>query len=350
MERKWIIAIFMIAIVFVGFLGWYFLFRTQKAKTVAVAEVYINTKNYTTPNYNTPIIWNLTASPNATLQSPSYNITNTGSNATSMAFNYTIWHLENNRWIEQWNGTRWFNGTTWLADSATVQPSIAIVENTTYGPGWTAFANKTSSGESSTYYYNLTYNDQMIYLNLNYLGSNPTVDGQTVFAYVAFDGNGNGILDANDRAFNFTSNPSLPIENNLRIYTPSSNSSWNTTPANEYSWNGNVSSSGVPITVVCSNSRTNIMFAIPFSYIGATMSGSLGFVLQAFSHDWVPSTANATTPANYTEISLNLPPVVSFDLESHTTLRFYTRAAFASAAKGDYSIVFQFQATIQNSS
>jgi len=346
MDRKWIIAIIMIAIVCVGFLGWYFLFGTQKAKKVAIADVYINTQSYTTP-----IIWNLTASPNAMQQSPSYNITNRGSNATSMAFNYTIWHLENNHWIEQWNGTRWFNGTTWLSDSAPVQPSVAIVENTTYGPGWTAYANKPLTGESSTYYYNLTYDDQRIYLDVNYLGSNPTIDGQTVFVYAAFDGNGNGVLDYKDKAFNFTSNPKLPIENNLTIYTPASSSSWNTThnPANEYSWNGDTSPSQVPITVLCSNNRTNIMFAIPFSYIGATMGGSLGFVLQAFSHDWTPH-ANATTPAAYTKIpSLYLPTVASFNLESLTTLRFYTRAAFTSAASGDYSIVFQFQATVKNS-
>jgi hypothetical protein len=192
----------------------------------------------------------------------------------------------------------------------------------------------------------------MIYLNLNYLGHNPTVDGQTVFAYVAFDVNGNGTLNAADKAFNFTNNPSLSSENDLKIYTPANSSSWNSNATYEYHWNGNVSSSNVPIQVLCSDNRTNITFAIPFSYIGATIGQYLGFVLQAFSHNWTGSTAsaNANTPSSYIPVSLSLPTLVgAFTVEPHTTVRFYTRASFTSMASGDYSIVFEFQATVQNS-
>jgi len=343
MERKWVIAIIVIVIVIVGFSGWYLLHGTQKAKPIVSAKVTIDTNDYTIP-----INWTLTAVPSATNET-SHNISNIGTNVTSMTFNVTIWHFEGNQWTQVWNGTKWFNGTRWVSASyAAVQPSIVVVQNTTVGP-WTAFAYKPLSGDSATYYYNLTYNDQMIYFNLKYLGSNPTVDGQTVYAYVAFDGNGNGILDASDKAFNFTSNPSLSTENDLNIYTPSSNSSWNTNPIGNYTWNGNVSSnSGAPITVVCSENRTSILFAIPFSYIGAQMGGNLGFALQAFSHDW--ATANSTTPADYTKVQLSFPPIISFSVEPNTTLTFYTKAVFTSKASGEYSIVFEFSATVQNSS
>ena len=334
MERKWLIAIIIIAIVIVGVLGWYFLYGTQKGVTTALAKVYIDAKNYTTP-----IIWNLTAAPGT--QETSHNITNAENNATSIGFNFTVWHLEGTQWIEQ------FNGTKWLVNNATVVPAIVIADNMTAVSG-TAFADKSVSGESSTYYYSLIYNDRMIYLNLKYLGNNPTADGQTVFAYVTFDGNGNGVLDASDKAFNFTNNPSLPTDKNqLKIYTPATSSSWNTTATN-YPWNGNVSSNIVPITVLCSDNRTNITFAIPFNYIGATKNGHLGFVLQAFSHDWTPATANATTPSNYMKVFLGLPVEIGFNVESHTTFNFYTEALFTSVASGDYSIVFKFQATIQN--
>jgi hypothetical protein len=342
MERKWVIAIVIIAIVIVGFSGWYFLYGTQKAKPIVSADVTIDGKDYTMP-----INWTLTAIPSAKNET-GHTIINEGTNATSMAFNTTIWHLEGNQWTQVWNGTKWFNGTNWVSAShAAVQPSIFVIQNTTVGP-WTAFANKPLSGESSTYYYNLTYNDKMIYFNLKYPGSNPTIDNQTVFAYVALDVNGNGTLNPSDKAFNFTSNPSLPTENELEIYTPENSSSWNTTPA----WSGNISSNDVPITVLCTDNRTNITFAIPLSYIGATVGGHLGFVLQAFSHDWVTSNGNAPTPSNYITVpgGLSFPQVASFLVEPNTSLMFYTEAGFTSAASGEYSIVFEFQATVQNSS
>jgi hypothetical protein len=333
----------------VGFSGWYLLYGTHKAKPVVSADVTIDNNDY-----RIPIIWNLTAIPGATNET-SHTLINKGTNATRMAFNTTMWHLDGNQWTEVWNGTNWFNGTTWVnAKYAAVQPSIVVIGNTT-GGSWTAFAYKPPE-ESSTYYYTLTYNDEMIYFNLKYAGSNPTVDGQTVFAYVAFDGNGNGILDGSDKAFNFTSNPSLPTENNLTIYTPASSSSWNTAPTGTFSWNGSVlsnssaKSNSVPITVVCSSNRTNITFAIPFSYIGAQMGGKLCFALQAFSHNW--ATANATMPADYQPVKLSFPPITlsgSFNVGPGTTLTFYTEAVFTSKSSGEYSIVFEFQATVQKS-
>ena len=337
MERKWLITIVMIAIVIVGVLGWYFLYGTQHATPISVAKVYIDSKNY-----KMPIIWNLTTSQGAT-QEFSHNITNAESNLTNIGFNFTVWYKEGTQWVEQ------FNGTSWLVKNATVEPEIIIANNVTAVSG-TVFANKPLSEESSTYTYSLTYNDQMIYLNLDYLGNNPTVDGQTVFAYAAFDVNGNGTLNPSDKAFNFTSNPNLPMENQLKIYTPANGFSWNTNSTN-YSWNGNISSDDVPITVLCYDNRTNITFAIPFSYIGATTNGHLGFVLQAFSHDWTPATASATTPSKYIDVAggLFLPPTFAFSMNSYETLRFYTIAVFTSVASGDYSIVFECQATVQNS-
>jgi hypothetical protein len=345
MERKWLIAIALIAIVVVGFSGWYLLYGTQKPKPVVSADIAIDSKDYTVP-----IIWNLTAVSGGTNQE-SHTIINMGTNTTGMTFNTTIWHLAGNQWTKVGNSTKWFNGTTWIsASQAAVQPSIFVIQNTTAGP-WTAFANK--SGESSTYFYSLTYNDKTIYFNLRYAGSNPTVDGQTVFAYVAFDVNGNGTLNPSDKAFNFTSNPSLPKENELEIYTPANSSSWNTTPAN-YSWNGMQwnGTNDVPITVLCTNNRTDITLAFPFSYIGATIGGHLGFVLQAFSHDWVTFHGKAPTLSNYIPVPRGLffPPVASFSVEPNAAQTFYIEAAFTSAASGEYSIVFEFQATVQNAS
>jgi hypothetical protein len=336
MERKRLITIIIVAIVIVGVFGWYYLFGMQNVQPTQLAKVNIDLKDYTTP-----LIWNLTTASGVT-QEFSHNITNSENNATSIGFNFTIWHLEGPQWVEQYNGTRW------LVNNATAVPTIIVEDNVTAVSG-TAFANKSSSGESATYYYSLVFSDKMIYLNLNYLGNNPTVDGQTVFAYAAFDVNGNGTLNPSDKAFNFTSNPSLPTKNHLKIYTPATSSSWNK-PAN-YSWNGNVSSNDVPITVLCSDNRTNITFAFPFSCIGATRGGYLGFILQAFSHNWVFSSANVTTPdSRMTVSSLSLPSVTSFPMEPHTTLTFYTKAVFTPAASGDYSIVFEFQAMVQNPS
>ena len=351
MDRKWIIATVTIAIVIVGFLGWYFLQGTQKAKTPLVsADVTINSNNY-----RVPIIWNLTAVPGATNESVSYIAHNAGANLTSVEFNSTIWQLVGGSWTEVWNGTKWFNGTSWVVDHAPVQASIVFGENQTTGmyPNPTyGYANKSS--ESATYSYGLSNDDQKIYLTLNYLGSNPTVDGQTVFAYVAFNSNGNGNLDASDKAFNFTSNPGL--ENDLEVYAPSGLNTWNSTPiAPPYTWNGSASPNNVPITVLCSSNRANITFVVPLSYIGAQIGGNLGFVIQAFGHNWAPSSANATTPSNYRLYSLSLPSISSGtfpNLEPNANLRFYTKVAFTSAASAgaEYSIVFEFQATVQSSS
>jgi hypothetical protein len=331
MERKWLIAIIIIAIVIIGVSGWYFLSRTQNVTPETSANVDIDGEDYTVP-----IIWNLTADIAQAAQE-THNITNLGNNVTSIGFSFTVWHFEETRWVEQ------FNGTKWLVNNATVMPIIIVEDNATAVLG-TAYANKPLSGESSTYQYSLVFNDKMVYLNLNYLGSNPTVDGQTVFAYAAFDVNGNGTLNPSDKAFNFTSNPSLSTENQLKIYTPATSSSWMNSA--NYSWSGDVSSDNVPIKVLCSDNRMNITFAFPFSYVGATRGGQLGFVLQAFSHDWVPANANATALSQYISASLSLPSVNFFTIEPNTTLAFYTKATFTSAASGDYSIVFEFQATV----
>jgi len=352
MERKWIIAIVIIAIVVVGFSGWYFLYGVQKPKPIVKADVTIDQNDYTTP-----INWTLTAIPSTT-NVTSHTITNKGTNATSMTFNVTISHLKGNQWIEVWNGTGWFNGTRWVSSRyAAVNASIVVAENQS-APISNPFGAATTSSGLSNYYYSLTYDDQKIYLNLDYLnlGGNPTVDGKTVFAYVAFDVNGTGVLGASDKAFNFTSNPGL--ENDLEVYTPSGPNSWNATPASPYAWNGSVSPGNVPINVSCSSNRANIKFTIPFSYIGAQMGGKLGFAIQAFGHEWNPTATNATTPSKYTRISISplpaAPNTFPSNIQPNTTQRFYTEVVFATAATGNYSgeyrVVFEFQATVKNNS
>jgi hypothetical protein len=336
MERKWLIAIVIIAIIIVGGLGWYFFF-SPKEQPVPLARVYIDAKNYTTP-----LIWNFTVV-NGTqptrMESSPHTVTNDETNATNVAFNCTIWRRNEttNQWIEQYDGRRWL-----VAEHNTA--SIYTADNITRINAY-ALANKT--GEKALYFYSLTFNDNTIYLELKYIGNDPTVDGQTVFAYVAFDGDGNNTLDGSDKAFNFTNNPSLSTgKNQLKVYTPTGPSSWNSS-ATEYSWDGNISSSSVPITVVLANNRKDITFAIPFDYIGAKREGSLGFILQAFSHDWVPSKADPTTPAKYTKVSLALAyAALSFEVAAGQTFRFYIRTVFLPQAKGDYSIVINFAAVI----
>jgi hypothetical protein len=339
MERKWLIAIVIIAIVVVGGLGWYFFFF-PKEQPAPLTRVYIDAKNYTTP-----LMWNFTIdnSTQVTTVESSHTVTNAEANATNVAFNYTIWHRNGttNQWTEQYDGKKWLVTEHNVASIYTANNMTKIA---TY-----ALANK--SGEQALYFYSLTHNDNMIYLELQYNGDNPTVDGQIVFAYVAFDGNGNGALDASDKAFNFTNNPNLSTgKNQLKVYTPTGSSSWNTT-ASPYSWDGNVSSSDVPITVVIANNRKDITFAIPFDYIGAKKDGSLGFILQAFSHDWVPATADPTTPAKFIKVSLALAHASSsFEIAAGKTFRFYIRTVFQPLASGDYSIVFNFEATILQTS
>jgi hypothetical protein len=84
------------------------------------------------------------------------------------------------------------------------------------------------------------------------------------------------------------------------------------------------------------------------------MGGYLGFVLQAFSHDWVTYDARPPSlhPYNYIPVvgGLTIQPVSSFTMEPSKTLAFYTKAVFTPAASGEYSIVFEFQATVQSSS
>jgi hypothetical protein len=339
MERKRLIAIVVVVIVIAGILGWYFTFGTQSAPAAAVADVKIDDNEF---HYTIPINWTLTAVPGATNHTD-HTITNLGNNVTNVAFNYTVSHLEGGQWVEQ------FNGTNWLVNNPAVAPSIIVQQNTSAFTR-SAYADKPLSGESAIYTYNLVFNDKMIYLNLNYPGHNPTADGQTVFAYVAFDVNGNGTLNPADKAFNFTSNSALTTKNQLLVYTPEANlSSWNPTPHN-YPWNGSVSSTDVPITVLYSGNGTSITFAIPFTYIGAIKGGHVGFVLQAFSHNWVTNNgSNDTALSNYVPVSLSLPPATSITLEPNATLTFYTKAVFASAASGEYMIVYQFQASVQTS-
>jgi hypothetical protein len=177
-------------------------------------------------------------------------------------------------------------------------------------------------------------------VRFQYLGDNPTIDGETVFAYLALDGNGNGILDASDKAFNFTSNPNRSNVNNLKVYTPIPPSSWNTT-ATEYSWNGTTSPSSMPINAVISDDRKNITWAIPFSYIGAQKDAYLRFAFQTFGYGWSQYGANATTPAKWPQILLSLPQVTSFKIYQQQTIKIYIRVKFESQASGDYSFVYQ---------
>jgi len=333
MERKRLIALVIIAIIIVGVLGWYFL-STRPEETKPL-QVFIDANHYTTP-----LTLNATAVNGTMIESPSHDLINQEINPMRAQFTFNVWHY--NTSTNQW--TMEFNGTHWLVNQNVATILVSMGNQTKVSRFSYASLKKI---DPSFYYVSLTHTDRMIYVNFVFTGRNATVDGETVFAYLAFDGNGNNTLDAQDKAFNFTNNPKRSSINQLKIYTPKNATAWNTT-ATEYSWNENVSPSTMPVAVVISNDRKNITWAIPFSYIGAQRDKNIGFFFQAFGYDWGVEGATPTTPAKYEKVSLALAEVLSFNLEPLQTIRFFVRVWFGARASGDYSFVYT--ATVRQSS
>jgi len=325
MERKWLITIVIIAIIIVGGLGWYFLIWSAPREQQQVLKVYMDNKNYTTP-----LTWNLTATPGSMVYSSLHNITNLGNSSVNVAFTLNVYHHNGTHWIEEFNGTHW-KVTPHYANARFV--SAANV--TKFWTIW--WANK--SHEQATYYFSFAHTDQMVYVTFWYQGENPTVDGTTVFTCICFDGNGNNLLDASDKAFNFTNNPNRQYKNQLKIYKPRTTSSWNSS-ATEYSWNETLPID-IPVTVAISDNRKNITLAIPFNYIGAEKAKPLGFAVQAFSRDWGPAGADSTTPSRYQKVQLDLALLSTFVLGPERTTWFYIGAEFTSGASGEYSFILK---------
>jgi hypothetical protein len=327
MQRKWLIAIVIIAIIIVGGLGWYQFFWPQPEEEKPI-QVFIDGNNYTMP-----LVWNVTAVNGTTIESDPHNLLNNETTAMSVTFNFAIWHYNttSNQWIKEFNGTHWLVNQT----LATVLVSLANQTKVTRF----VYTEK-KSVDPGTYTVVLMHTESTIYVKFMFTGGNPTVDGQTVFAYLAFDGNGNNLLDAQDKAFNFTNNPNRQNINQLKIYTPISDFAWNTT-ATEYSWNETVPPSDVPITVVMSNDKKNITWAIPFTYIGAERDATIGFFFQAFGYDWGIAGATPTMPAKYAKATLSLAEVLSFRLNPLETVKFLIKVQFGANASGEYSFVYE---------
>lgn len=326
MQRKTLIAIVIIAIIIVGGLGWYQFFWIQPTEEEKPIQVFIDGNHYTTP-----LVWNVTAVNGTTIESDSHSLLNNETTAISATFNFTIWHYNttSNQWIKE------FNGTHWLINQTVATVLISLVNQTKVTRFM--FAEK-KTVDPGTYTVILMHTENTIYVKLMFNGGNPTVDGQTVFAYLAFDGNGNNILDAQDKAFNFTNNPNRQNINQLKVYTPISDYAWNTT-ATEYSWNETVPPSNVPVTVVMSDDKKNITWAIPFTYIGAERDATIGFFFQAFGYDYMAG-ATPTLAAKYAKVTLSLVEVMSFTLNPLETARFLIKVQFGASASGEYSFVY----------
>ena len=337
MERKWLIAIVIIAIIVVGGLGWYFLFM-PKEEAEGPPKVYIDAQDYTIP-----LVWNITAVKGASNMSIAHTLTNSETSPMNVTFSYTIWHFNTtlNQWVQEWNGTHWtrrWNGTRWVEIKHNATTTLLSGANQTKISS-IAWAEQ-KAGDQSTYYYSLKATDQMIYIDFQYpKEGNPTIDGQTVFTYLCLDGNGDKLLNENDKAFNLTNNPNRANVNELKVYQPQNTTSWNPT-ATEYSWNETTSPSTVPITVIISSDRRNITYAIPYNYIGAKINTKIGWAFQAFSKDWMPYGANQDTPDKYQQVQLSLPQKLNFVLEPQKTIRFYIKVTFDSTAVGDYSFIY----------
>jgi hypothetical protein len=323
MERKWIIAIVIITIIVVGGLSWYIFFSTPPEEKKTGSIILLDGQN------STSLVYNPTTVPDSTAYSP-HNISNAGDAAAQVKLGTTV--LYN-------NGTQWnkiFNGTQWTISNPNVTVSLVSVGNLTKGALIIQAYQK--ANEQSSYGVYFTHTDKEIYIKFQYLGDNPTVDNSgTVFTCLYFDGNGNGILDASDKAFNFTNNPNRLNKNMLKVYTPETTSSWQF--STEYGWNETLPNN-IPVSIATSSNRKNVTWTIPFNAIGAEKDMFLGYALQAFGYDWYPAGANSTTPNKYARVQLSLPTMGAVAVSPQTTIKFYIKVTFAPTASGNYSFMF----------
>lgn len=344
MERKRLIAIIIIAIVVVGGLGWYYFFGTSSTPPPPAAVLYVDGRLYN----STSITWNLNATPGATFYSL-HNASNpTLGNASANAlFKYTasFYNVSSSQWMQI------YNGTNWLISNPNVTVTMVLTSGTLATLMPSAFSRNVS--EQSTYFVYIIYTDLALVIKFQYPGTQPAVDGHTVFTYLGFDGNADGILNpASDQAFNFTNN----VDTNasmLKVYTPANGSSWNSTPTNTYSWSGNTSSGTVPVStasIIITPDRKNVTWTIPYTAIGASKDSYIGVVVQAFGYDFSPTGANQT-PAKYYRLACFPPQVPTFGFTvpptttPELTVRFYFKVTFSTNAIADTKYTFNFTAT-----
>jgi hypothetical protein len=342
LKRKWLIATIIIAIIVVGGLGWYYFFGTSSKPPTPAPVLYVDGRLYN----STSITWNLNAAPGATFYSL-HNASNpTLGNASANAFfNYTA---------SFYNGSQWrqiYNGTNWLISNRNVTVTMVLTSGTLSTLTLSAFSRNVS--ELSTYFVFISYTDQALIIKFQYPGNQPAVDGQTVFTYLGFDGNANGILNStSDRAFNFTNNPSRANVNMLQVYTPVNTTAWNTTATNTYSWNGATLPSDAPpgLSVAITPDRKNVTWTIPYGAIGASKDSYIGVVIQAFGYDFFPTGATQTTPPTpdkYYRLSCLLPsvPTFEFTVQPAATVTFYLKVTFSANAIAGTKYTFNFTAT-----
>jgi hypothetical protein len=334
MERKKFITLIIIIIIIISALGLYiYIFGVPRPETPPL--VYIDGNDYTTP-----VTWDsITAVAGQTFYNGPHNLTNADTSKVKVSFTLNVYHF--NTTTNQWD--TWFNGSQWLVRKSYIKNVTLVSAASTmqlFGSGW---ASQRSVGENTTYTIFVNSTDDTVYFQLQYpkILTNPTVDGETVFSYICIDGDNDNLIDGADKAFNFTNNLNRTPKNELKVYTPATPSSWQFN--NTYTWNENTSPSSVPISVTITDDRKNITWAIPFSYIGAQKDKTIGFALQAFSHDWYPTNVaglNETTPAKYQEVGLVLNPTATFTMQPDTSVIFYIRVQFDTGATGDYRFVY----------
>jgi len=344
MERKWLIAIVIIAIIVVGVLGWYFFFGMPQQAPAAGQMLYVDGEPYN----STSILWNLNATSSTSFYSL-HDVTNPGNVTVDVFFNYTasFYNVSSSQWVQIYDG----NG--WTIANPNVTASLVFTNNVLTPLLIEQFIQK-PSGELATWAVYINYTDQMLGIKLQYLGNQPAVDGQTVFTYLGFDGNGNNILDASDKAFNFTNNPNRANASMLQEYTPANSSAWNSTPSNTYSWSGATSPSSVPVSVAISTDRKNVTWSIPYGVIGTEKDKYVGLLIQAFGYDWFPTGTGADqtvppTPDKYYKVGLLLPAPgtpFEFTVQPETTVKFLFKVIFNSDAIDGTRYSFTFNATI----
>jgi hypothetical protein len=340
LKRKRLIAIIIIAIIVVGGLGWYYFFGTSSTPPPLAPVLYVDGRLYN----STSITWNLNATPGATFYSL-HNASNptAGNASTKAVFSYTasFYNVSSSQWMQI------YNGTNWLISKPNVTVTMVLTSGTLATLVLAAFSRNVS--EQSTYLVYMIYTELALEIKFQYPGNQPAVDGHTVFTYLGFDGNANGILDASDRAFNFTNNPDRTDANMLQEYMPANATTWNSTAVNTYSWSGNTSSSNVPVSIVITPDRKNVTWTIPYTAMGASKDSYIGVMIQAFGYDFFPTGATQTTPPTpdkYYRLGCFPPsvPTFGFTVPAAMTIKFYFKVTFSANAIADTEYTFTFTA------
>lgn len=339
MQRKWLIAIAIIVIILVGVLGWYFFLRPQEAP-ISGPTLYVDGILYS----SSQLTWNLNATPSTTLYSL-HDATNPGNATVNVFFNFTASFY--NTTTGQWQQI--YNGSQWLINNSNVTASL-VVASGTLTPLQPQIFHRQVNENIATYHVFINYTDQVLNVKFVYPGSQPAVDGQTVFTYMGFDGNNNNKLDGADKAFNFTNNPNRNNANMLQEYVPASDIAWNATAAGTWSWNGTNLPGDLPVSVSITNDRKNVTWTIPYGAIGASKDSIIGVVIQAFGYDFYPtlegtSSLTPPAPANYSKLDCRFPAPETpfkFAVDQQVTVKFYFKVFFFPNALSGTQYSFTF--------